>query len=108
MLEGRADGLQHTRGACAAGTDPRCQVMLEGRAGGTQHTGGACAAGTDPRCQVMHDADGLIEVHDPCGAVRGAVVGADSASLSEGTVVRAADGAVDVVVAVADGEVDQA
>lgn len=56
----------------------------------------------------MHDADGLIEVHDPCGAVRGAVVGADSASLPEGTVVRAADGAVDVVVAVADGEVDQA
>ena len=82
--------------------------MLEGRADGLQHTGGACAAGTDPRCQVMHDADGLIEVHDPCGAVRGAVVGADSASLPEGTVVRAADGAVDVVVAVADGEVDQA
>ena len=56
--------------------------MLEGRADGLQHTGGACAAGT--------------------------VVGADSASLPEGTVVRAADGAVDVVVAVADGEVDQA
>ena len=58
--------------------------------------------------QIMNDADGLIEVHDPCGAVRGAVVGADSASLPEGTVVQAADGAVDVVVAVADGEVDQA